>query len=248
MLVIINADDLGVNDHCNDRIFDLMEQGRITSATVMANCPGTEDALRRALQFRQCSFGVHLNATTQEPLRADPELRPLLNDRGCFTKDLHLKPMPASTRRALFLEFCAQIDRVRAAGISISHLDSHHHVHNLPRVFPILKALQRKYGIRRVRITQNLYAPGQQLPAPLKLKKRLFNWALRYYYRTKTTDGFTDLRTFYQLMQRRPVQLRSVELMVHPGPLKYAEETALLSSPWLERLGGRFQTISYDSL
>jgi predicted glycoside hydrolase/deacetylase ChbG (UPF0249 family) len=248
MLVIINADDLGVNQTCNDVIFDLMAQGRITSATILANCPGTDDALRRAQDFPQCSFGVHLNATTGQPIRKDPALEPILDENGRFHKNLQSRKFSKSTRHALFLEFCAQIDRIKASGIPISHLDSHHHVHNLPAVFPVLKAVQRHYGIRKVRISQNLYPPGHHVPAHLRMKKSFYNWALRYYYQTKTTDCFTDLRTFLQVLRTTRLGFQSVEVMVHPGPRKYTEETSLLQTPWLDEFPKVARTISYHAL
>jgi len=248
MLVIINADDLGFNVTCNDVIFDLMVQGRITSATILANCPGTEDALKRARQFPQCSFGIHLNATVSRPLRNDAGLGPILDADGQFRRNLATIRLSQAMRRALFVEFSAQMERLLAAGIPVSHIDSHHHVHNLPSVFPVLKAVQRRYGIHKVRISQNLYAPGYRLRADLRVKKMLYNWALRNWYRTKTTDGFTDLRTFCGLSRTTALRLRTLEIMVHPGPPSYQEETELLRSSWMQDVPGVIQPINYHHL
>jgi predicted glycoside hydrolase/deacetylase ChbG (UPF0249 family) len=246
MRVIINADDLGSSTSCNNVIFDLLRKERITSATIMANCPGTEDAVRRAKDFTNCSFGVHLNATTLRPLRDDPALKALLNADGCFSRDVRTKRLDASARKALSLEFAAQIDRIGGAGISISHIDSHHHVHNSPSLFPVLKSVQRRYGIRKVRISQNIYLP-HMATRRLLFKKRLYNWALRNVYATKTTDGFTSLRTFFQIPQRAELPLETVELMVHPGPAAYEEETQLLRSGWLDDVPG-IRKITYKDL
>jgi len=153
-----------------------------------------------------------------------------------------------TTRRALLAEFCAQVDRILEAGILISHLDSHHHVHNLPALFPVLKAVQRRYNIRKVRITQNLYAPGHRIGVRRYLQKKAYNWALRNLYRTRTTDGFTDLRTFYRLLKTQPLALRTVELMVHPGPSAYEQETDLLASAWSDELLCPVQKINYHQL
>jgi predicted glycoside hydrolase/deacetylase ChbG (UPF0249 family) len=44
-------------------------------------------------------------------------------------------------------EYRAQIERVRAAGVKPTHLDSHCHLHCVPRVAAILHRLGREYGI-----------------------------------------------------------------------------------------------------
>ena len=49
MKIIINADDLGLSCLVNDEIFSLIANGRITSSTIMANAPATEDALASLL-------------------------------------------------------------------------------------------------------------------------------------------------------------------------------------------------------
>ena len=45
--LIINADDLGYAKVNNDAIFELMDDGKITSATLMTNADGFEDAVAK---------------------------------------------------------------------------------------------------------------------------------------------------------------------------------------------------------
>src|SRR6516164_9169595 len=68
MLLIINADDLGVSESVNNETFALMQSGLITSATLIANAPAFEDAVRNSKRFPHCSFGVHLNLSVFPPL------------------------------------------------------------------------------------------------------------------------------------------------------------------------------------
>src|SRR5205085_8260918 len=49
-------------------------------------------------------------------------------------------------------ELTAQIDRVTSAGVRLTHLDSHKHVHAYPPVFAIVTRLARRFGIGCVRV------------------------------------------------------------------------------------------------
>ena len=77
--LIINADDLGSSHYIDSEIFNLMSQGLVTSATLIANGPSVETAVKLARQFPGKSFGVHLNLTAFLPLTKDAGLNVLLN-------------------------------------------------------------------------------------------------------------------------------------------------------------------------
>jgi predicted glycoside hydrolase/deacetylase ChbG (UPF0249 family) len=53
--------------------------------------------------------------------------------------------------REIELELAAQIQRVKEAGLSVSHLDSHQHTHFFPPLRPIVLRLAERYGIRGLR-------------------------------------------------------------------------------------------------
>jgi chitin disaccharide deacetylase len=258
LAVIINADDLGISREVNDATFDLIAKGRISSATIMANAPATREAARRAAMFprcsfgvfRKCSFGVHLNLTEFEPLTSGPDARLLVGERGQMSRarlGAAAKPR-IEWLRAVYVELCAQVERVGSMGVGISHIDSHHHVHTMPFVFPAMKAVQRRYGIRRVRLAKNFYSPEQPCPAGLVWKKRAYNWALRSMYATRTTDAFTEFLTYYHAEPTRKRMPGRIELMVHPGASYAAEETALLDTDWIARSESSLQLISYAQL
>src|SRR5262245_43470654 len=109
MLVIVNADDLGMSREVNEAIFALMARGRVTSASLLANAPATEEAIRTIPKFPQCSFGAHLNITEYKPLCRAADLLGLLDGEG---KMRPLRPgfrFTPTTLRAIHLEFNAQI-------------------------------------------------------------------------------------------------------------------------------------------
>jgi predicted glycoside hydrolase/deacetylase ChbG (UPF0249 family) len=149
---------------------------------------------------------------------------------------------------AAYRELCAQVERVAALGVSISHLDSHHHVHTRPFLFPVLKEIQRRYQIRRVRLAKNFYSADQPCRIDLVQKKRAYNWALRSVYATHTTDAFTEFLTYYRAETARKRSIRRVELMVHPGARYAAEETAVLEGDWLAVTDPPMRLVSYAEL
>jgi chitin disaccharide deacetylase len=246
--IIINCDDLGASKEINDSIFDLMEQRRVTSATLMMNAPETEDALRRIGKYPYCSFGIHLNGTEFTPLTTHPGLGPLLNEKGEFAKKLKHFPLTAEVREGIFAEWCAQIERAQAAGVPISHIDSHEYVHNVPRLFGVFKRIQRKFHIRKVRLTLNVFGPSEPRSLRLRAAKLAWNFALRHYLPTITTDGFASFLAFHERLQTGFPWKGSIELMCHPGRDNFAAETELLRGNWKVTLAKDAQLISYNEL
>jgi len=249
MKVIINADDLGMSLEVNNAIFELMAQGRVTSATMMANGAALEDAVVRAGRMNGCSFGVHLNASQFKPLTTHPGLLPILDKEGCFAGNaVREVPITSEIRTAIFQEWCAQVERIRAAGVSISHLDSHHHTHTVPGLFTVFKGVQRRFGIRKARATMNIYSRRTPGRWPLLARKAVWNFALRHYYHTITTNGFTSLQIFTEAASEKKLGYRSVELMVHPGGDSFAEETRLLCTDWWQKIPVTISRINYHEL
>ncbi|MFM2294050.1 MAG: hypothetical protein RLZZ350_463 [Verrucomicrobiota bacterium] len=251
MKIIVNADDLGLSQEINDAIFAHMTTGRVTSATVLANAAALDDAARRAKDFPRCSFGVHLNADEFRPLTASPALARLLDAEGNFIGNrVREIPVDGALRAAVFAEWSAQVERVRAAGFAISHFDSHHHIHTVPGLLPVLKALQKKFAVRRVRASMNLYPADAPAAWALRWKKAAWNFALRNYFATRTTDGFTSLEIFATKASRAGLEkkFRTMELMVHPGGADFASETALLATEWWRGLKFPVELMSYDEL
>ena len=153
--VIIHADDFGETVEITEGIRSCIEAGVVTSTSIMANMPGTAYALRLAPALADCaSFGVHLNLCEGQPLTAGTTL---VAEGGQFHRKRVLFARAMAGRlspRGLEAEITAQIERVRAAGIRISHVDGHKHLHQLPIVSAAVANVLPKFGIERVRITR----------------------------------------------------------------------------------------------
>jgi len=192
---------------------------------------------------------VHLNASQWKPITNDPGLLPILDESGSFAGNRLREVNSTRTLRvALLREWCAQVERIREAGVRVSHLDSHHHMHTVPGGFLVLKQLQRRLGIRKVRQTMNIYPLNVSVPRRLLASKALWNYALRNYFRTATTDGFTSLEIFHQTAATFGHNYKVIELMVHPGNRAMATETALLREEWWKDMPFPIQVINYNKL
>ena len=246
---IINADDLGMSDEVNEAIIYSLARNHITSTTVLANGPRVKEAASRARCFSGASFGVHLNLTEFEPLTSGLS-RHLSTIRALWRGNrMTLPAVEPVILGAVYEEWCCQIERLFSLGFSVSHMDSHHHIHTVPSLFPALKAVQRKFGIRKVRISRNVYSSDSKVSPALALSKRAFNWALRRIYSTRTTDAFTDFVTFYETMNEEARRSAgTIELMVHPGAVGSDQESRLLRSDWRANAVIPVNLISYRRL
>src|SRR5262249_6336597 len=155
--------------------------------------------------------------------------------------------LPVSALRPVYDEFCAQIEHLARLDVPLSHIDSHHHIHTKPELFPVLKAVQQRYRIRRVRIAKNIYLGEAPVRRSLLLRKIAFNWALANIYRTRTTEGFTEATTLMNLTRGRAKSCATIEVMVHPGAAGDSVERPFYDT-WLEAPPTDVQLISYDEL
>lgn len=250
MRIIVNADDLGMSESVNEAIFTGMQRRLITSATMLANGHALGSAIRELSHFPSCSFGVHLNLTEFEPVCATSrkELARIIDEDGRFNGNSIRKiKIDVPLLRAVFKEWCSQIENLMRLGVQPSHLDAHHHVHTIPQLFPVLVALRRRYKINKIRISRNMYDESERPKRLLLEKKRFFNTALRS-VGFRTVSVFTDLATFVKLCATCPPPDETVELMTHPDTLVRNEEAVLLESAWPERLCYNATLISYKTL
>lgn len=244
MVVIINADDLGISPQVNREILRLVSQGAITSATLLANGAAVEQAATEVRKFPQASFGVHLNLTEFQPVAPSAELQPIIDDAGRFRGN-HIREirLDRELKTGIFQEWCAQIEKLMGLGITPSHIDSHHHTHTIPALFPVLRRVANKYGITKVRISRNLYVETD--PLMLRLKKSLYNGVLRHFGGFRTTDLFSGFDTFLE-RNGGSRHGKSIELMVHPGAPGNENESRRLVE-WV-RSRPEIRLISYNDL
>lgn len=137
-LLIVNADDFGLNDSATDGIVESHVAGSVTSTTLMANAPGVERAAKHAAIHPALGVGLHFNLTWGRPITAPRDVPALVDQDGAFlsremlARRLFMGRVPAEQIK---VELQAQWEKVLSFGIKPTHVDSHQHVHAFGGVF-----------------------------------------------------------------------------------------------------------------
>jgi predicted glycoside hydrolase/deacetylase ChbG (UPF0249 family) len=129
-ILIINGDDVGVSHAANAATTDAMENGLMTSATIMVPCPWFPEIAAYARSHPQADFGLHLAHTSEwkgykwGPVASRSDVPGLLDPQGYLWPDI-ASVYKNSTPEQAYIEARAQIQKALAAGIDVTHLDSH---------------------------------------------------------------------------------------------------------------------------
>lgn len=125
--LIINCDDFGQSPAMNQAIMHLLEEGKVSSATIMAVAPGFEEAAAWSARRQQPNVGLHLTMTSEfdnlrwSSLTGEASLHDASGKQYQTVKEFE---QGAQTGAAL-KEIDAQYERVKKSGIRISHVDNH---------------------------------------------------------------------------------------------------------------------------
>lgn len=129
-LLIVNCDDVGMSHASNAAVIDGMENGLISSATIMVPCPWFPEIAKYAREHPKSDFGLHLTHTSEwkrykwGPVASKDAVKGLLDPQGYLWPSVEEVYAHATPEEA-YVEAKAQIEKALAAGIDVTHLDSH---------------------------------------------------------------------------------------------------------------------------
>jgi len=163
---IINADDFGQNEEVNEGIIKYLNEGFLTSASLLVNGAGFEQAIGFVKTHNNFSAGIHLNLSDWKPVTRDlKSISTLINKDGCFIgpKGFRRKCLIfLVSYKQVYIELENQILKFISYGVRPSHIDSHYHIHTIPLVAVAVKNLAEKYGIHRIRLSFD-YPAGSKI-------------------------------------------------------------------------------------
>ncbi len=199
MKLIINGDDFGYSKGVNYGIIEAYKNGIVTSTTIMMNMPYCDHALDLYKDNQGLGLGIHFVLTSYKPLTGSPDL---VGEDGNMALDF--EKIALFSEEVIEAELRAQLDSLLKYGYKITHADSHHHVHRIPKVLKIMSRICYEHGLAMRTV------PAQRVDP--EFDKRI-----------KTTDKFAweffddraTLETLKKLITKDKVS--TLEICTHPG-------------------------------
>lgn len=224
--LVINSDDFGYSKAVNLGIVETFLHGVLTSTTLMANMYGFEDAVELSKQYPDLGIGVHLSLTCGKPILS--KMNTLVQENGNFISLRKLKEIPCTIDLdQLYEEWKAQIEKVKDAGIEITHLDSHHYTHSIGNNFQVIEQLSKYFDIP----IRNCFGVKEKLADPAVAPMDHF-WNLFNYPEMKKLDfPYNHMKELlFKIIEKdacKYAQFEKVEAVCHPG---YLDEEIFLGS------------------
>jgi predicted glycoside hydrolase/deacetylase ChbG (UPF0249 family) len=246
--LVINADDMGADRGRNQGILEGIRAGVLTSVSVLANGPRSQEAMEhlREAQGAPLSVGLHLNLSEGKPLSGG--LHRLVGQDGSFLgkAGAHMllkQGEEEDLSKEVALELEAQLKWALSWGVPITHINGHQHVHVFPAVVDSVIEAARRFGISWIRLPLET-RPLVRMPGGLRLAREALAFSL---VARKAMDklkgsgvqvpdlfcglhwkGLLSPGLLGEMLRRLPDGL--TELMVHPGRRDRSAEVGPFSS------------------
>jgi hopanoid biosynthesis associated protein HpnK len=231
--LLVHADDFGLSEQINTGILQAHLHGILTSTSLMANGAAFDHAMSICQSVSTLDVGIHLTLVEEQPILDTESVPSLVNEEGrfhrhatTFTKKYFMGKI---CLREVRNELEAQIRKVINRGVSVSHLDSHQHLHMLPQILRITVELARQYGIPAIRLprerVRSYMLPGKGTIARfLQLVGLNLFCYLGRHADVRRTDHFVGFfyggnlhkQHLHTVLQHLP-HTGTCELMCHPG-------------------------------
>jgi hypothetical protein len=151
-IAILHVDDVGMCHGANAAYLDLYRKGAVDSGSVMVPCPWFAEIAEAARKDPSLDLGVHLTLTSEwegyrwRAISTACRSSGLLDDEGYLPR--RCRPLRAQlVPEAAEAEMREQIERALAAGIDVTHLDTHMGAALVPELLAIYLRLGREYRL-----------------------------------------------------------------------------------------------------
>lgn len=160
--VVFHADDLGISAGVNRGVARALEAGLVRAVSLCATGDAFEEGAAIAARSEGLDVGLHFCLTLGRALSGpiegvtDPVGRFPARGR-LLARSLAGLPVTQQIRR----ELEAQLERLERAGLSVDHLDGHHHVHAFPVIRDVVEAEAAARGLR-LRVSRDADGRGRR--------------------------------------------------------------------------------------
>ena len=165
--LIVNADDFGLSTSINQAVIRAHREGILTTASLMVNEPGLDEAVKLAGKNPRLGVGLHLTLLMGHSALPQEKIPGLVNSRNEFSNSPVGTGMSyffeRSLREQLRAEIHAQFEKFHATGLTLDHVNGHLHLHLHPVIFKILMEDAEKLGIKRMRRTRDCLSRSRRM-------------------------------------------------------------------------------------
>ena len=165
--LIVNADDFGLSQSVNEAVIRAHRDGILTSASLMVNEPGCDEAVKFAKENPRLGVGLHLTLLMGRSALPPEKIPGLVNSCGEFSNNPVATGISYFFKRGLCeqlrAEIHAQFEKFHATGLPLDHVNGHLHLHLHPVIFKILMEDAEKLGIKRMRLTRDCLARSRRM-------------------------------------------------------------------------------------
>jgi predicted glycoside hydrolase/deacetylase ChbG (UPF0249 family) len=151
-VAIVHVDDLGMCHAANPGGLEALSNGPATCGSIMVPCPWFSEAAARAGAHPELDLGVHLTLNSEwefyrwGPVAGRSAVPSLLDDEGYLPRTA-TETAKRARPEEVEIELRAQIDCALAAGIDVTHIDSHMGTAFFPPFLDVYGRLARDYRL-----------------------------------------------------------------------------------------------------
>ena len=163
--LIVNADDFGRHELINRAVERAFNRGCLRSATLMAGGIAFDDAVKVAKKISGLGVGIHFTLACGNPVLPPKEIPTLVTAEGIFHADyvafLKLYLRGRISLAEVRAELAAQLEKIQRAGVKLTHVDSHQHLHHVPGIVKIVLELASAAGLHAMRVADAKLFDGE---------------------------------------------------------------------------------------